>query len=92
MIDKDRTISKAIAKFHEISPVPGKKSLYECFFSLRGEFLFQFRTSDKRIHTIKALEEKKPLPSFLTEFTIVTHIYKMLTEPLHIKQASVKKG
>ena len=62
-INKTKTIKKAVAKYNIIYPVRGKRSLEECFFCLRGEYYFSFRTEDKKVHKMKAEMIKAPLVS-----------------------------
>lgn len=83
MIDKERTIRKAKAKYKEIRPIRGKKTLEECFLSLRGEIFFLFRTRDKKTHIIKALWIKRPLqvPAIHWGY-IVTPVKRMVNEPV----------
>jgi hypothetical protein len=56
MIDKDKTIAKALHKYRLIRPVPGKHNLDECFVCLRGQYYLLFRTSDdKKAHRMRAV-------------------------------------
>ncbi len=56
MIDKDKTIAKALHKYKLVRPVPGKHSLDDCFVCLRGQYYLLFRSSDdKKAHRIRAV-------------------------------------
>ncbi len=56
MIDKDKTIAKALHKYRQVRPVPGKHNLDDCFVCLRGQYYLLFRSSDdKKAHRIRAV-------------------------------------
>lgn len=89
MVNKQKTIQRAVAKYHTVLPIRGKNSLDECFFCLRGIFFFQFRTPDKNVHTLKAyinregnaVKNKNVFSAFITK----------LNEPLSIRSPIIKK-
>ncbi len=99
MIDKQRTIRKARAKFKEIRPILGSKTLEECFYSLRGEIYFLFRTKDKKTHVLKALRVRRslqaptihwgyilePVRNIVTEPVSNSPILKLMTKPIRFK-------
>jgi hypothetical protein len=84
MLNKEKTIQKMIARYHEIYPIPGKKNLYECFFCLHGQNVIQFRTKDKKIHIEKAVLDITPEPSFQIRSPILEAIRRFLTQPVRI--------
>jgi hypothetical protein len=56
MIDKDKTISKALNKYRQVRPIPGKHNLDDCFVCLRGQYFLLFRTEDdKKAHRLRAV-------------------------------------
>jgi hypothetical protein len=55
MIDKDKTIAKALHKYRQVRPVPGKHNLDECFVCLRGQYFLLFRTDNDKAHRIRAV-------------------------------------
>jgi hypothetical protein len=88
MVNKQKTIQRAVAKYRTVLPVRGKNSLDECFFCLRGIFFFQFRTQDKNVHTWKAdvtrevitAKNKNVFSSFIT----------IMKKPLYIRSLIIK--
>lgn len=105
MIDKERTIRKAKAKYKEIRPILGKKTLEECFFSLRGEVYFQFRTKDKKRHIVRALWTKtslqvpavhwgyivEPVRRMVNEPMSNSPVLKLMTRPIRVRDLFRKK-
>jgi hypothetical protein len=90
MIDREKTIAKALSKFHSISPVYGKKTLQECFMSVRGEWFFLFRTGDKRKHMIKA-EISRPTVTFETmNRDLLSSIYKTMNRPILVRSLFIR--
>ncbi|MDG5816817.1 hypothetical protein QA601_17100 [Chitinispirillales bacterium ANBcel5] len=99
MIDKQRTISKAKARFKKIYPFVGKSTLEECFFSLQGEYYFLFRTKDKKPHTMRALGPKRklqvpsiqwgivvsPVKDFVTQPVSNSPVIKFMSKPVSIR-------
>ncbi len=99
MIDKERTINKAKAKFKAIHPAVGKSTLEECFLSLHGEIFFLFRTKDNKSHTLRALEPKRklavqsiqwglivaPVKEFATQPVGNSPVLKWMTQPVSIR-------
>lgn len=90
MINKDKTIAKAFSKYHEIYPIVGKKTLTDCFFSLRGEILFQFRGKDKKVHVMKAVEEKRTEPIICMQWDFFGKMHTALTRPILIRSLFIK--
>jgi len=91
MIDKDKTVARAIAKYHTIFPIKGKQSLYECFSSLRGDTFLTFRTKDKKIHCIKASETHTVYASLPARHEVFDSIIKALNTPIIIRSLITKK-
>jgi hypothetical protein len=82
MVNKEKTIQKMIARYHEILPIPGKKDLHDCFFCLHGQNVIQFRTRDKKVHIEKAYLEivQEPIPFFNSP--LWDSVRKFLTQPV----------
>ncbi len=93
MIDKEKTIEKAISKYHSIYPARGKRSLYDCFFRLRGEHYFVFRTQDKKVHTVKAcIQRNNPVNiSGDSNGEKRISIIETLNKPIILRSLIVKK-
>ncbi len=81
MISKENTITKAISRYKEISPIRGKQ-LNDCFFYVHGEILFVFRTKDKKIRTMKAIKIQPVLQPSANQ-SIMMIIYQTLTKPIN---------
>jgi hypothetical protein len=84
MLNKEKTVQKMIARYHEIYPIPGKKNLYECFFCLHGQNVIQFRTKDKKVHIEKAVLEFVSEPLFVIHSPFLETIKRFLTQPIRI--------
>jgi hypothetical protein len=83
MINKEKTIRKMRARYHEILPIPGKRDLNDCFFCLHGQIVIQFRTKDKKVHVEKAcleLPQQQSLQIFSSPF--LGSIRRFLTQPI----------
>ncbi|MBN1307106.1 MAG: hypothetical protein JXA18_04260 [Chitinispirillaceae bacterium] len=91
MINKDKTINKAVSKYHAIFPVRGKHSIDECFFCLRGEYFFIFRTKDKKVHTLKAEKCRPVSASSNIKRETWDSIVKALNKPIIVRSLIVKK-
>jgi hypothetical protein len=92
MIDKEKTIDRAIAKYHAIFPASGKHSLNECFFRLRGEYFFVFMTKNKKVHTMPAcIRRTVSAPASGTSREKESLIFKVLNKPIIIRSLIVKK-
>jgi hypothetical protein len=92
MIDREKTIAKALLKYHSIFPVYGKKTLQECFICVRGEWLFLFRTGDKKKLMVKA-ELFRPSVSFETiNRELLSSVYSKLNQPILVRSLFVKNG
>lgn len=83
MINKEKTIRKLRARYHEIFPIPGKRDLHDCFFCLHGQIVIQFRTKDKKVHVEKAcLELPQQQPVHIFNFPFFESIRRFLTQPI----------
>ncbi|MBN1578126.1 MAG: hypothetical protein JW913_16310 [Chitinispirillaceae bacterium] len=91
MINKDKTIAKAVSKYHSIFPVRGKHSIDDCFFCMRGEYFFIFRTKDKKVHTMRAEEFRPVSTSVNINRETLDSIFKMLNKPILVRSLIVKK-
>jgi hypothetical protein len=91
MINKTKTIKKAVAKYNIIYPVRGKHSLEECFFCLRGEYYFSFRTENKKVHKMQAEMIKAPLVSPEVKRETMSSLAKVLNKPIIIRSILTKK-
>ena len=85
MIDREKTIQKAMSKYRSIYPVRGKHTLSECFFCWRGEHYFLFKTQDKKGHMMKA-EFSRPAVSLENiNLEAFSPIYKALNKPIFVR-------
>ena len=84
MIDKEKTIKKAIARYNSLFPVRGKHSIEECFFSLRGETYLVFRTKKDKIHRVKA-EYMKPVAPAARNHETLAAIIRALNRPIIVR-------
>jgi hypothetical protein len=91
MIDKEKTIGKAILKYKTIYPISGKKSLNDSFFYLHGDILFLFCTKDKKIHKIKAVKVSPVIPIRNNRYRFLNNIYKFLTKPIKLSSLQSKQ-
>jgi hypothetical protein len=86
MIDKDKTIAKALHKYQEVRPVPGKHNLDECFVCLRGQYFLLFRSSDdKKAHRMRAVV-RMPKRHYVAMWlkSIVSYCY-LLNKPILLR-------
>lgn len=90
MIDREKTVEKAIQRHHELFPVRGKKSLYDCFFNLRGEIFFIFRTKDKKIHKVRA-EQSRDTSSSKIILPEIGTVLEALNRPIIIRSVLSRK-
>jgi len=90
MVDKQKTIRKAQSRYHSIIPIPGKHALEECFFCLRGRYYFQFKTKDKKVHTMKAVECWSVRYSWHINREALVSLYKALNKPILIRSLIMK--
>jgi hypothetical protein len=94
MINKEKTIDKAVLKYHSIFPVHGKDSIEECFFNIRGEYYFLFKTKDRTRHIVKAeISRPKPITSSASinrDFFI--SIYNVLNKPILVRSLFIKNS
>ena len=92
MIDKEKTIDRAIAKYHTIFPARGKHSLNECFFRLRGDYFFVFMTKDKRVHTMQPCMRRTVFaPAAGNNREKGSSIFEVLNKPIIVRSLLVKK-
>lgn len=91
MIDKEKTIARAIAKYHTIFPVRGKHLYEECFACLRGEYYFTFMTKDKKSHCIKASETRPVYTAPHIRHEVFDSLLKALNTPIIIRSLITKK-
>ncbi|MBN1759133.1 MAG: hypothetical protein JW863_12485 [Chitinispirillaceae bacterium] len=92
MIDKEKTIKKAIAKYNYLFPVRGKHSIGECFFSLRGETYLIFRTKKDKIRRVRAEYAKPPVVTDETGSREgIESIIKALNRPIIIRSLITRK-
>lgn len=86
MIDKDKTIAKALHKYRQVSPVPGKHSLDDCFVCLRGQYFLLFRTdNDKKAHRIRAVT-RLPKQHYMRNWLISMASYcYLLNKPILLR-------
>ena len=86
MIDKEKTIKKAIAKYNYLFPVRGKHSIEECFFSMRGETYLIFRTKNDKIRRVRAEYAKPPVVTDKTgSHEGIESIIKALNRPIIVR-------
>ncbi len=85
MINKDKAIKKAVAKYHSIFPVRGKQSIEECFFCWRGEYYFLFKTKDKKSHVMKAELSRPVTASVDINRDLFLPLYKVLNKPILVR-------
>jgi len=91
MINKEKTIKKAISRYNLIYPVRGKKLIEECFFCLRGEYFLIFRTKDKKIHKMRADELRPPLISSDNKHDGLHSLIDALNKPIIVRSIFAKK-
>ena len=91
MVNKEKTIQRAFSKFDTVLPVQGKKSLDECFFCLRGVFFFQFRTKDKKVHTMKADATQHVIISRKRTDKGFSSFIKLLNRPFYMRSLIIRK-
>ena len=91
MIDKDKTIKKAVDRYEFIFPVNGKHSIDECFFSLRGEIYFIFRTKDKKTHTVKAEKIRTAPVSRGSGTETFKSLLKVINKPIIVRSVIARK-
>ena len=84
MINREKTIQKMIKRYREIFPIPGKKTLNECFFSLHGQEVIQFRTKDKKVHIVKACIEIQREPGARMKASVFDSIRKFFNQPIRL--------
>jgi len=90
MLNKDKTIDKALTNHDLIFPIAGKQSLEECFFNHHGKMLFKYQTNDDEVHTIKAVvthEPPRPSTDNRNLFTVIVH---NMNKPIEIKNLFIK--
>jgi predicted N-acyltransferase len=92
MIDKQKTIAKAISKYEYVFPVYGKDSLNECFFCARGEYFFLFRTKDKKKRMMKAEISRSSVSFEGINRELLSSIYRTLNKPILIRSLFIKNG
>ncbi len=85
MINKEKTISKALSKYHAILPLQGKQSIEDCFVSVRGEYFFLFKTMDKKKHIIKAEISRSDMTSLYFNRDFLLSVYKALNTPILVR-------
>jgi hypothetical protein len=91
MIDKEKTIKKAISRHGYLYPVRGKHSIEDCFFSLRGETYLMFRTKDKKVHRAKAELLRPPTTGSIGSRETLDSIIKTLNRPIILRSLISKK-
>jgi len=91
MVKKDTTIKKAMTKYHAIFPIRGKNSIEECFFCMRGEYFFLFRTEDKKRHILKAEMSRPSFPSADTNQDFIISAFQFLNKPIYVRSLFIKK-
>ena len=91
MIDRERTIRKAVARYNLIFPVKGKQLLEECFFCLRGEYHLVFKTKDNKVHTMKACEMHTNVAVHQVHREQAESFFKLLNKPIIIRSLFVRK-
>jgi hypothetical protein len=84
MINREKTIQKMIKRYREIFPIPGKKTLNECFFCLHGQAVIQFRTKDKKVHIAKACIEIQCEPGVRVQAPVLDSIRKFFNQPIRL--------
>jgi hypothetical protein len=82
MVNKRKTIDKLMARYREVYPIPGKKTLYDCFFCLHGQHYIQFRTQDKRLHVEKVCRTESEIMRIRPYDHLWDLIVKFLTQPV----------
>jgi len=86
MVDKDKTIVKALHKYRHVRPLPGKRNLDECFVCLRGQYYLLFRTDDdKKAHRIRAVA-RIPKKHYVTMWlkSVASYCY-LLNKPILLR-------
>jgi hypothetical protein len=90
MINKDKTIAKAVSKYHSILPVMGRRSIDDCFICVRGEYFFLFKTKDKIKHIIKAEIAQPDLAPLYFNRDFFYTIIKTLNKPIVVPPLLLK--
>lgn len=90
MIDKEKTIKKAIAKYNYLYPVRGKRSIEDSFFSMRGETYLIFHTKDKKVHRVRAEEARVPA-QHAGGREALDSIIKALNRPIIVRSLVARK-
>lgn len=86
MIDKDKTISKALHKYHLVRPIPGKHNLDDCFVCLRGQYFLLFRTEDdKKSHRIRAVARLPKKHYFAYWLKNLVLFFYLLNKPIMLR-------
>lgn len=86
MIDKDKTIAKALHKYRQVRPIPGKHNLDDCFVCLRGQYFLLFRTADdKKSHRVRAVA-RLPKNHYMTNWlkNMVSYCY-LFNKPILLR-------
>ena len=86
-----KTIKNAISKYRTIYPIAGKRSLDDCFFFLRGEAFFQFKTKDKKVHSIKASITRPVMEATYFNREMLSYIVKIINQPILIRSLFFRK-
>ena len=91
MIDKLKTIKKAVGKYKDIYPVKGKTAISDCFFCLRGEYFFIFRTKDRKIHKMRVEKERQVVSSLAINRDTFNSIFRTLNTPIMVRSLITRK-
>jgi hypothetical protein len=92
MINKEKTILKAVSKYHSLLPIHGRNSIEDCFFCVRGDYFFLFKTMDKKRHIIKAEVSGPDLASLYFNREFLNAIYKALNKPILVRSLFLKNA
>lgn len=91
MFDRKKTIQQALSKYKTIFPINGKHTLEECFFCLRGEYRFVFKTKDKKMHTMKARLVHKAHEMPRIDAESFSALFKLINKPIIVRSLIIKK-
>jgi hypothetical protein len=91
MLNKDKTIAKALSKYHSILPIRGKQSLDDCFICVRGDYFFLFKTEDKTKHIMKAELSQPVFASPIMSPEFFSSIFKTLNTPISVQSPLLVK-
>lgn len=90
MVNKKKYINKAMLKYKAILPIPGKKSLEECFFCLRGEYFFQFRTKDRKTHSMR-VASTLPTQGLCFNRELLATAFRAINRPILVRSLFLRK-